>query len=1720
MPPPGTQASEEEDPIDEEIDRNAQLALHPTQSQINRTTYVEEDKPRFEWLMVFVEVSASLGILAINAAALLLDSWGADGKVAAIAGVATWAYISAFTLARLVTSSSQRLTMPGLWTHTACLYGNWVFVVLLLRSYIIHPPSKQSQSLMIAYFVLNSLLLVIALGTRKGNRTIELEYEGEIPPAREPQASVFSLATFSWVDPIVWQGYNKTIELADVWNLAPSDKAAIVLANYRQVKKTNALAWHLLKHFKGPLIIQAAWGAVGGVLTFAPPLLLQKILEYVEDPSGTPASSAWFFVILLFVSGVLAALADGQALWTGRHLCIQLRAVIIGEIYAKALKRKAAANADEKVLGKEATAKPTGKRSLWQRLFGGKEDEDEPKTDKQQKAEDLKQAQEDAEQVSSGAIINLMAVDSFKVSEISAYLHFLWASAPVQLVVCLVLLYKTIGWSFVGGLVTMVGLFPINIFIATSFASYQKKILAATDARIHSTNEVLTNIRIIKYFAWEQRFMAEVDVKRKAELLALRNRFILWSFASTIWSGSSLVITFLSFALYTLVEGKSLKPSIAFTALSLFTILKIPLDYIADMIAHVQETKVSVDRVEEFLLEEETGKYKQLKHPEVRGGEPMIGFENGSFTWGSLASVEEEENSSFQLSDLNMKFEVGQLNVIAGPTGSGKTSLLMALLGEMTLLEGKVYLPGGRSREDLKKDPRTGLLECTAYCAQQAWLANASIKDNIVFASPWDGKRYKEVVAACSLEKDFEILDNGGETLVGDKGVTLSGGQKQRVSLARAIYCNARHVLLDDILSAVDSHTAKHIFDNALMGPLMNDRTCILVTHNVSLCLPEAQFAVLMDNGKVVAQGSVDDIIDSGKLGADLSKSVQPSRAPSRVPSTTALDLMASEAANELGPSVSAALDGNQATDKFDVPTSGPAKATASPSAQALSEGKAEGAVKFSIMLMYLRSMGGPLFYAGVALVFVAQQLTTVSTNIWIREWANAYATEDYRPPTLATNSSSLAYLPTTGSWSTCVTRGSCSYNMPVVQTPASDFVVASVQSVDAAYYLTVYAVLALICMIVTFWQSAVLFWGSLVASKLIHTRLIESISRAKLSFFDSTPLGQIMNRFSKDLENIDQEVAPVALGFLHCGASIITIIILISVITPGFLIAGLFISILYFLIGRFYIDSSRDLKRLESVQRSPLYQQFGETLSGMTTIRAYGDERRYIRENLDKVNTHNRPFIYLWAANRWLAFRVDVAGALVSFFSGVFVITSIGRIDAGAAGLALTYAVSFTENVLWFVRLYASNEQNMNSVERVKEYLDVPQEAAAIIPNSRPSHDWPSKGVVEFAGYSTRYKKELDLVLKDLTFKINPCEKIGVVGRTGAGKSSLALALFRALEAESGKIIIDGIDISTIGLQDLRENIVMVPQDPTLFSGTIRSNLDPFSLFTDEEIYTALRRVQLIGSSLNTSRPNTSAGAPTIALPVDTDDTDDRRNPAQNSNLDVVDVDNIEAGSGAETPATLAGHENKNIFLNLLSPISESGNNLSQGQRQLLCLARALLKAPKVLLMDEATASIDYATDSKIQDTIRELNDQTIITIAHRLATVIESDKVIVMERGEVVEMGSPWELLKPIDDDDDDAQSQPSDSDATQVESPSSKDKAKAPDTEGTPQEVAASETGAVAAKVEDVVDESDVKTEQKPVKQRWFKEMCETSGDFQTLLAEAKKSYEARRLVDVDA
>jgi ABC-type multidrug transport system fused ATPase/permease subunit len=1602
------ESGDTEDEEEDEMQRNQDMALELAKTN---ASVVELDRPRGELIISIAEELAVLGALGTQVAALILQVWGPKGNFAAIAGVLVWTYIAILASLRLLFSTTSKLSFPSLWFHTFFLYGfQWFCVIILFRSQIIHPHTRTAEALMSAHFALTTVLALISLTSRKGNRAVELEYEGSLEPSREPLASVFALATFSWVDPIVWTGYKKTFEMKDVWNLMPKDKAAAILKDYRQVKKTSILAWHLLGYFKRGLLIQAAWAAMSGVITFVPTLLLKLILEYIEDPRATPRNAAWLYVILLFVSGVGNALSSGQALWIGRKVCIRLRAIIIGEIYAKALRRRAGA-APDKVLGETGKKDDDEPRQgLIKRItsFGRKK---KASSDNTQPAAAKKAEPVDESQVTSGAIINLMAVDSFKVSEISAYLHFLWAETPVQFVLAIVLLYLYLGKSSFVGIGTMGLLFPVNMYIAKQFTSVQKKILAATDARIHITNEVLTNVRIIKYFAWEQRFLASVDEKRVVEMRHLRNRFIVWSAAATIWSGAPVLITFFTFMVYTLVEKKDLVPSVAFTALSLFSLLRIPLDQLADMVAHVQESKVSVDRIEEYLNEPETDKYVQLQgHQLDDNGDPMIGFEKGTFSWGG------KDDDDFKMIDLDMKFKAGQLNVIVGPTGSGKTSMLMALLGEMKLLAGHVHLPGGRSREDLKRDPETGLTESVAYCAQQAWLVNGTVKDNIVFASKWDARRYKDVIVACSLQRDLEILDSGDQTLVGEKGVTLSGGQKQRISLARALYCTARHVLMDDVLSAVDSHTAKWIFDKALMGPLMYNRTCILVTHNAVLALPHAEFAVVLENGRVTAQGTASEVISSGKLAEDIAKFTSGSVSrpgsvlPSRVPSELTHDetTTQSEPNGNANGHLSRRNTETNGTPFGDPLTTAISKDIPGMNKAADTEAKATGAVKLSIILMYLRYMGGAFYWVIAALCFALQQVSQVATNVWIRQWANSYTKTE---STMAQAGSHITHIThvrggISGSIN-CLRSGSCAWNAPFFNQQVEDlsnFKVVN-SDVDVGYYLGVYAVLGLAYMLITLLREGVLFGGSLMASKRIHRQLMDRVTHAKFRFFDSTPLGQIMNRFSKDIEALDQEVAPVAVGVVHCLFSVLTIVILISVITPAFLIAAVFITLIYFIIGKVYINASRDLKRLESVQRSPLYQQFGETLSGMTTIRAYGDERRFIRDNLNQVNTHSRPFIYLWAANRWLSFRVDFVGALVAFLTGVFVILSVGKIDAGAAGLAMTYAVTFTENVLWFVRLYASNEQNMNAVERVKEYLDVDQEAESIVPDNRPEPNWPSKGSVEFIEYSTRYRSDFDFVLKNISFKILPGEKVGVVGRTGAGKSSLALALFRALEAEQGKILIDDLDIGQIGLQDLRENIVMVPQDPTLFTGTIRSNLDPFGLFTDEEIFTALRGVQLVGVATSTVPSRAPSPPPTARS--------ERLSP--NSKSVAFDVEPTPS-SDASDPIETSTMENKNIFRNLSSPVAESGSNLSQGQRQLLCLARAMLKNPKVLLMDEATASIDYATDSKIQDTIREIKNTT-ITIAHRLQTIIDYDKVLVLDKGEVIEYGDPYDLVSRKD-------------------------------------------------------------------------------------------------------
>ncbi|KAI5303120.1 hypothetical protein KEM56_007887 [Ascosphaera pollenicola] len=959
--------------------------LHKAITNASTVDQFVEDRPKGQIAANALEVTVILAQIGVSIAFLAQRrsrDEGTDWSAAAsITSLLSWVYIFLLVAVRLTirSPSSEDKSLP-LWNHTAFLYAvKWIIDAFLFRSALIHH-EYPARVYTIVQSALTSVLLVLMLGIRKGDKTVLVQQENGLTPPKDQFASLFGLATYSWLDGLIWKGYKAPLEIDDVWNLRPAYHASAVLRHWRTAKRAHSLALDLLLYFDKPLLLQGAWTVLSSCLVFAPTWLLKLVLEYVQDPEHHSRYAAWLFVGLIFCSTTIEAIANGQGLWIGRKLSVKLRAIIVGELYAKALRRKAGASAVSKA------DKKTDDASDFYTTQAQQDDGDDKKDETDEAGE--------GDEATIGKILNLMAIDSFKVSEICAYLHFLWASVPVQLIVAISLLYKILGSSCFAGVALMGFILPLNMMVASRFIKVQRKILAATDARIHSTNEALTNIRIIKYFAWEARFEDIVDEKRRTELIELRKRYILWSAAATIWYGTPILITFTCFFLYTVVEGNRLVPSVAFPALSMFQLLRVPLDRLADMVARVQESKVSVDRVERFLAEEETEKYKQLKSEEV-DGEPRIALDNATLSWhspGTKTTVDSEEQAAaeaassegFRLIDVSVDFHIGALNVIAGPTGAGKSSLLMALLGEMKLLSGSVHLPGsGLDRPSLRPDPATGLTESVAYCAQEAWLVNATIRDNILFASEWDEARYNAVLKACALERDLQILDMGDQTLVGEKGISLSGGQKQRISLARAVYSHARHLLLDDCLSAVDSHTAQHIVQEAFMGPLMFDRTCVLVTHNVALVAPKAELVVLLKNGKIIVQGSPEEVAACPEaadhlLVDELESAIQSERTSAMVtrnPSETDLHRAGHSYSVVAAAGTSAAVSaetvaqgspGVTAPRPMKIKSHKKHKTTATP--PALVEEKSEGSVKWSTIRFYLACMG-PWYYWVITLV-------------------------------------------------------------------------------------------------------------------------------------------------------------------------------------------------------------------------------------------------------------------------------------------------------------------------------------------------------------------------------------------------------------------------------------------------------------------------------------------------------------------------------------------------------------------------------------------------------------------------------------------------------------------------------------------------------------------------------------------------------------------------------
>ena len=1202
------------------------------------------------------------------------------------------------------------------------------------------------------------------------------------------------------------------------------------------------------------------------VMLFVPAQLLRDILRYIESPDTMRASTAWLLVAGLLISGFFTGLADAQCEWTGLKIGAKLKGILISEIYVKTLRRKMA-TPPSKGKGVDSPAK-----------------------------------QDTAQHDSDSSVLNLMVVDAAIISDVSAHLHLLWVILPGQIIIATCLLYSILGISAIFGVMSTLILLPVYVSLSKRQAGAQHRSLGAADARVQTTTELVSNIRLIKYYAWEACFQRRVSKLRQEELKKLRSRLIWWSVSMTACYSMPLVITIVTLFFYTIVAGNTLRASVAFPALAVFALLRVPLDRVSDMASFILQAYVSILRIDRYLNETETEKYLQLSQSQndtIGFEDDTIGFEGATFKWfgddpkriynETDPLLEPPRPSPFRLYDLHIKFFIGGLNVIIGHNGAGKSSLLFALLGEMELLSGRVHLPLDRPCVSRRSAGHTfNLSKTVAYCPQVPWIQNNTIRENITFGLPFDYQRYKAVLHAVALLSDLPTLPRGDLTPAGEKGEHLSGGQRHRVALARALYSRAEYILLDDCLDGLDRATARHVFVHGIRGPLMDGRTCILATHHIQLVIPYCDHVISLEGGRVRAQGTPAALVATRVLSTDVL--------------TGAEDLFdASDSENV----VHTTRNEQDAADRVLHKNFSRAPTSKDTETDRDYDGdKFAGAVSWPAIKLYTSSMGWLPYWLVVLCAFAAQQVMALGLNLWVKEWAQQDGES----------------------------------------------------SPEQGYYLGIYAALAAAFVLISFIRDAITFHGSMRASKSIHERFLSSIFHAKFQFFDRTPIGQITHRLASDIQTMDQELSPYCISTLQILANLVTVIAVISVVLPAFLLGAAIICIAYAAVGALYIISAQDLKRMKVYEQAPLYQHFAEVLSGRVSIRAYGQVAAFTEQGHDLTDNINRPNVLLCAARQWLTFRVTCLSAAMLFMTGAFVLWSRSVVSVGAAGLVLTYAMTFTENVLFFVQLYTLSQQSFGSVDRIEEYVEIEQEPAEPVKERpEPTYPWPQRGNVRFRNFATRYGPDQEPVLNHLDLEIDRGQRVAVVGGAGAGKSTLAMALIRGLEASEGLIELDSIDIASLRLDVLRRLVTVIPQDPVLFRGSLRENLDPEVRYSDEEIHKVLQSVHLsrFMSSLDLNGP---------------------------------------------VPA------------------------LSRSQRQLICIARALLRKPLVLVLDGATMSVDPETDQIIQRTLRDsiAAGTTVITMAHRLPSITDYDRVIFMSAGHVVEDGSPGELLKKDKNDD----------------------------------------------------------------------------------------------------
>ncbi|OBA22056.1 P-loop containing nucleoside triphosphate hydrolase protein [Metschnikowia bicuspidata var. bicuspidata NRRL YB-4993] len=1272
-------------------------------------------------------------------------------------------------------------------------------------------------------------------------------------PASSRPPHFLEKITFSWMNPLVTNSLkNQTVLYQDL----PEAPAHLTTENYTrslqrhldhsQKKSTYALFLAIMKAFGPVAAVSFSYEACDSLLAFVQPQLLRLLILFmgdkIKDPL-VPILRGFLLCFGMFIVTLVQTVFNNQYVLKVLEVGLGCRSSLTSLIFQKSIRLSAHSRSER----------------------------------------------------SSGDIVNLVSIDAPRVQTCAQEISTL-IIAPAELVLSIWSLYKLLGKSAFAGLFVMLAFVPVNTFFVRYLKKLNKVQMKLKDNRNRITNEILVSMKSIKLYSWEMPMLKRLfEARNEKELKNSKKIRIVNQCGSLIWTTMPFLVSFLTFAIFALVENRPLTSEIVFPGLTLLNILSRPILLFPSVITYITEATVALERISAFLSAPEVD--PNLIEVGSGEGRESLNIKNTSFLWqksqlGNPVSEETEfTGHKYALYGINMTVNKGDFVCIVGRVGAGKSSFLSSILGQLDAVDS---LHPSLLPRPLRLGGSVG------YCSQNPWIMNASVKENITFGHRFDEDYYQQTIRACQLLSDLKILPDGDETQVGEKGISLSGGQKARLSLARAVYARADIYLLDDILSAVDSHVGKNIISRVLTkSGLLSGKTIIFATNNIPV-LEHADKIYLFEKGTITEQAPFDEVRLSA-LYPQLSTLVSEyGNYSSRSQSPETGESEDEELADDIQSRTN--RKASLATFKWD-----PFKEKTTRRTGNTLETSAKGKVDRDVYINYIKacSISGMSLWVGL---FVLATIASISTNYWLKRWTEANSN-------IGDNTLAL-------------------------------------------HFIAIYAVLGFTTSALNLLKGLVFFvFMSIRGGRKIHDRMATRLMKAPMNFFERTPVGRIMNRFSNDINKVDSALPRSLNVYMGSLLSTVSTIVVVALALPAYLVVVVILGFVYGYYQKYYISVQRELKRLVSISRSPIFAHFQESLSGVETIKAYQQEDRFNLINNANVDFNMRTLFMLRSINRWLSVRLQFIGSLVIWTSSTMLIyksTTASPISAGMAGFVMSYALQVTDTFKKMVRMSAEVEANIVAVERCLEYCKLPTEENETDALLEAPANWPKQGAIDIHNYSTRYAKNLDLVLKNISISVESGEKVGVVGRTGAGKSSLVLALFRMIPPVDGSIFVDGIDITKISLFNLRHNLSIIPQDSHLFEGTLRQNLDPFEEYSDAKLWEVLVHAKL---------------------------------------KETVE----ELGEGLD------------------SLVKEGGSNFSAGQRQLMCLGRALLNPSRVLMLDEATAAVDVQTDKIIQSTIRtEFKEKTIVTIAHRLDTVMDCDRILSLDHGEVKEFDTPANLLK----------------------------------------------------------------------------------------------------------